>query len=69
MCLVWQGMKRMRASGKLAAQVLEYAGSLIKPGVTTDTIDKVRPRGGGMQLLTCVSSRVALLIQTLSVFH
>ena len=30
----------MRASGKLAAQVLEYAGTLVRPGVTTDEIDK-----------------------------
>ncbi len=30
----------MRASGKLAADVLRHAGSLIKPGVTTDEIDK-----------------------------
>jgi len=30
----------MRAAGKLAAQVLEYAGTLVKPGTTTDEIDK-----------------------------
>jgi len=30
----------MRRSGKLAAQVLEFAASLAKPGVTTDSIDK-----------------------------
>lgn len=30
----------MKASGRLAAQVLEYAGTLAKPGVTTDQIDK-----------------------------
>ncbi|GAX80185.1 hypothetical protein CEUSTIGMA_g7623.t1 [Chlamydomonas eustigma] len=35
-----EGMKRMRASGKLAAQVLQYAGSIVKPGVTTDEIDR-----------------------------
>ncbi|KAG0449109.1 hypothetical protein HPP92_027519, partial [Vanilla planifolia] len=35
-----QGMECMRASGRLAAQVLEYAGTLIKPGLTTDEIDK-----------------------------
>lgn len=35
-----QGIKRMKASGRLAAQVLEYAGTLAKPGVTTDQIDK-----------------------------
>lgn len=30
----------MRASGRLAARVLEYAGSLVRPGLTTDEIDK-----------------------------
>ena len=30
----------MRASGKLAAQVLEFAGTLVRPGITTDEIDK-----------------------------
>ena len=30
----------MRASCKLAAEVLEYAGTLVKPGVTTDAIDQ-----------------------------
>ncbi|XP_042501100.1 methionine aminopeptidase 1D, chloroplastic/mitochondrial-like [Macadamia integrifolia] len=30
----------MRASGQLAAQVLEYAGTLVKPGVKTDEIDQ-----------------------------
>ena len=30
---------RMRASGKLARQVLDLAGSLVKPGITTDVID------------------------------
>jgi methionyl aminopeptidase len=30
----------MRASCKLAALVLEHAGSLVKPGVTTDEIDR-----------------------------
>ena len=29
-----------RAVAALAAQVLQYAGTLIKPGVTTDSIDK-----------------------------
>ena len=38
---ILKGVKRMRASGKLAAQVLEFAGTLVKPGVTTDAIDKV----------------------------
>ncbi|GMH38658.1 hypothetical protein BSKO_06542 [Bryopsis sp. KO-2023] len=35
-----EGIKRMRASGKLAAQVLQHAGTLAKEGVTTDEIDK-----------------------------
>lgn len=30
----------MRSSGRLAAQVLEYAGTLVKPGITTDEIDE-----------------------------
>eukprot|EP00268_Persea_americana_P050467 TRINITY_DN5488_c1_g1_i4.p1 TRINITY_DN5488_c1_g1~~TRINITY_DN5488_c1_g1_i4.p1 ORF type:complete len:236 (+),score=47.83 TRINITY_DN5488_c1_g1_i4:600-1307(+) len=30
----------MRASGRLAAQVLEYAGTLVNPGIKTDDIDK-----------------------------
>lgn len=35
-----RGVERMRASGKLAAQVLEFAGTLVKPGTKTDEIDK-----------------------------
>ncbi|KAJ0252334.1 Methionine aminopeptidase 1D [Hirschfeldia incana] len=35
-----EGIERMRASGKLAARVREYAGTLVKPGVTTDEIDE-----------------------------
>uniref|UniRef100_A0A0E0K5I7 Peptidase M24 domain-containing protein n=1 Tax=Oryza punctata TaxID=4537 RepID=A0A0E0K5I7_ORYPU len=35
-----RGIERMRASGKLAAQVLKFAGTLVKPGITTDEIDK-----------------------------
>lgn len=31
---------KMRAACKLAAQVLQYAGTLVQPGVTTDYIDK-----------------------------
>eukprot|EP00276_Gloeochaete_wittrockiana_P001957 CAMPEP_0184676044 /NCGR_PEP_ID=MMETSP0308-20130426/88136_1 /TAXON_ID=38269 /ORGANISM="Gloeochaete witrockiana, Strain SAG 46.84" /LENGTH=362 /DNA_ID=CAMNT_0027123845 /DNA_START=774 /DNA_END=1859 /DNA_ORIENTATION=- len=31
---------KMRKSGRLAAQVLAYAGTLVKPGVTTDEIDQ-----------------------------
>ncbi|CAN0883833.1 Methionine aminopeptidase 1D, chloroplastic/mitochondrial [Linum grandiflorum] len=34
-----KGIECMRASGRLAAQVLQYAGSLVKPGVKTDEID------------------------------
>ncbi|GMH06417.1 hypothetical protein Nepgr_008257 [Nepenthes gracilis] len=34
------GIECMRASGRLAAQVLEYAGTLVKPGITTDEIDE-----------------------------
>ncbi|CAK0761962.1 Methionine aminopeptidase 1D, chloroplastic/mitochondrial [Coccomyxa viridis] len=35
-----EGVERMRASGRLAADVLAYAGTLVKAGVTTDEIDK-----------------------------
>ncbi|CAA3015934.1 methionine aminopeptidase 1D, chloroplastic mitochondrial [Olea europaea subsp. europaea] len=35
-----KGIECMKASGKLAAQVLQYAGTLIKPGLTTDEIDE-----------------------------
>ncbi|CAK9274090.1 unnamed protein product, partial [Sphagnum jensenii] len=35
-----EGIERMRISGKLAARVRDYAGTLVKPGVTTDEIDK-----------------------------
>lgn len=35
-----KGIEYMRASCRLAAQVLEYAGTLVKPSVTTDEIDK-----------------------------
>lgn len=31
---------KMKAAGKLAAQVLEYAGSLAKPGISTDELDR-----------------------------
>lgn len=34
------GIEKMRASGRLAAQVLQYAGTLVKPGITTDEIDR-----------------------------
>ncbi|KAJ6847039.1 methionine aminopeptidase 1D, chloroplastic/mitochondrial [Iris pallida] len=36
-----RGIECMRASGRLAAQVLEYAGTLVQPGTTTDEIDKL----------------------------
>ncbi|XP_045815255.1 methionine aminopeptidase 1D, chloroplastic/mitochondrial [Trifolium pratense] len=35
-----KGIECMRASGRLAAQVLQYAGTLVKPGITTDEIDE-----------------------------
>lgn len=35
-----KGIECMRNSGRLAAQVLEYAGTLVKPGIKTDEIDK-----------------------------
>ncbi|KAJ8764533.1 hypothetical protein K2173_006273 [Erythroxylum novogranatense] len=35
-----KGIECMRVSGRLAAQVLEYAGTLVKPGVKTDEIDQ-----------------------------
>lgn len=35
-----EGISCMRAAGKLAAEVLEYAGTLVRPSVTTDEIDK-----------------------------
>eukprot|EP00898_Chlorokybus_atmophyticus_P000719 jgi/Chlat1/1648/Chrsp127S01894 len=35
-----RGIERMRAACKLAAEVRDYAGTLCKPGVTTDEIDK-----------------------------
>lgn len=35
-----EGLSKMRASCKLAAQVLEYAGTLVRPSVTTNEIDE-----------------------------
>ncbi|KVH92554.1 Peptidase M24A, methionine aminopeptidase, subfamily 1 [Cynara cardunculus var. scolymus] len=35
-----KGIEYMRAAGRLAAQVLQYAGTLVKPGITTDAIDQ-----------------------------
>lgn len=35
-----QGIDKMRAAGKLAAKVLDAAGALARPGVTTDEIDE-----------------------------
>ncbi|GLJ07499.1 hypothetical protein SUGI_0068340 [Cryptomeria japonica] len=34
------GIHHMRNAGRLAASALEYARSLVKPGITTDEIDK-----------------------------
>lgn len=34
-----QDIEKMRIAGKLAAQTLEFAGSLVKPGITTHDID------------------------------
>uniref|UniRef100_A0A7S0WWE2 Methionine aminopeptidase n=1 Tax=Pyramimonas obovata TaxID=1411642 RepID=A0A7S0WWE2_9CHLO len=34
-----EGIKKMRAAGKLAKEVLDYAGTLVKPGITTNDID------------------------------
>ncbi len=33
-------VEKIRAAGKIAAQALELAGSMVKPGVTTDAIDR-----------------------------
>ncbi len=35
-----QGLVKMRAACKLAAEVLQHAGSLVRPGITTDEIDE-----------------------------
>jgi len=35
-----EGIRKMRAAGNLAARALSYGGSLVKPGITTDEIDK-----------------------------
>lgn len=35
-----EGIARMRAAGELAARVLEFAGTLVRPSVTTNEIDK-----------------------------
>jgi len=34
-----EGVKRMRASGRLAAEILRRAGEMVAPGVTTEEID------------------------------
>jgi methionyl aminopeptidase len=34
-------VNKMRAAGKLAAQTLQYAGTLVKPGITTGEIDRL----------------------------
>ncbi|XP_072058700.1 methionine aminopeptidase 1D, chloroplastic/mitochondrial-like isoform X9 [Arachis hypogaea] len=36
-----KGIECMRDSGRLAAQVLQYAGTLVRPGITIDDIDQV----------------------------
>ena len=38
--MLLQGIQKMRDAGKLAARVLDYAGTLVQPGTTTDQIDK-----------------------------
>lgn len=35
-----EGLVKMRAACKLAAEVLNYAGTLVRPGVTTEEIDR-----------------------------
>ncbi|CAI5519640.1 unnamed protein product [Closterium sp. Naga37s-1] len=35
-----EGQRRMREAGQLAARVRDHAGTLVKPGVTTDEIDR-----------------------------
>ena len=35
-----EGIEKMRAAGLLAAQVLDFAESIVKPGITTDYIDR-----------------------------
>ena len=49
-----QGVKKMRASGKLAAQVLEFAGTIIRPGITTDEIDQAVIRSLSLQSVLLV---------------
>lgn len=36
-----KGINAMRRAGRLSAEVLDFAGSLVKPGVTTDEIDEL----------------------------
>lgn len=35
-----EGIEKMRAAGQLAARVLDAAGKLVRPGITTDEIDQ-----------------------------
>ncbi|XP_020256746.1 methionine aminopeptidase 1B, chloroplastic [Asparagus officinalis] len=35
-----EGIARMRAAGELAARVLEFAGTMVRPSITTNEIDK-----------------------------
>ncbi len=36
-----QEIQKMRVAGKLAAEVLDFIGDHVKPGVTTDHLDKL----------------------------
>jgi methionyl aminopeptidase len=36
-----QDIEKMRVAGSLAGEVLDYIGSFVKPGVTTDELDKL----------------------------
>jgi methionyl aminopeptidase len=35
-----QGIEKMRAAGQVAAKVLAHAGSLVRPGITTEELDR-----------------------------
>ena len=36
--------EKMRVAGRLAAEVLDMIGEHVKPGVTTDELDRLLPR-------------------------
>ena len=36
-----QEIEKMRVAGKLASEVLDYIAPFVKPGVTTDELDKL----------------------------